>query len=172
MAKMISLNSRTIYVTQSDKAELEELLDFLKTAPTRDQQYANALEQELDVAEVVAMDDLPPDVITMNSQVRIRDLDTGASIAYTLVFPQDSDISKGRISILAPIGTAMLGYRVGDIIEWKVPAGTRRLKVESVSYPSAAPAHARDYTPAGISIEFSRRSHDRFIGDAVGEATK
>jgi len=75
----------------------------------------------------------------MNSQVRIRDLEAGRVMVYTLVFPQDADASQGKISVLAPIGTALLGYRVGDMIECKVPAGVKRLRVEEVLYqPEAA----------------------------------
>jgi regulator of nucleoside diphosphate kinase len=57
---------------------------------------------------------------------------------YSLVFPQEADASEGRISILAPVGTAMIGYRVGDVIEWEVPSGLRRLKVEDVLYQPEA----------------------------------
>lgn len=136
---MMKTDTRTIYVTESDKAKLEDLFDYVSNVWKRDQRYLDALRQELERAEVVAAADIPPDVITMNSQVRVRDLDSGDITVYTLVFPRDADFSRNRISILAPIGTALLGSRVRDIIEWKVPAGTRRLKVESVLYqPEAA----------------------------------
>jgi regulator of nucleoside diphosphate kinase len=141
---MIGTEPRTIYVTQSNKARLEDLLDYLKCVHTRDEPYAETLEQVLDLAEAVAASNIPSDVITMNSQVRIRDLATGKALVYTLVFPQDADISQGRVSILAPIGTGLLGYRVGDIVEWKVPAGTRRLKVESVLYQPEASGDETD----------------------------
>jgi regulator of nucleoside diphosphate kinase len=78
--------------------------------------------------------------LTMNSTFRLRDLDTGADVVYTLVFPGEADSTNGKISMLAPIGTAVLGYRVGDVVEWEVPAGLReRLRVEEISYqPEAA----------------------------------
>ncbi len=136
---MTGIETRTIYVTESDKAKLEDLFDYVSNVWKRDQRYLDTLRQELERAEVVAAADIPPDVITMKSRVRVRDLDTGKVVVYTLVFPRDADFSKNRISILAPIGTALLGYRVGNVIEWEVPAGTRRLKVESVLYqPEAA----------------------------------
>jgi regulator of nucleoside diphosphate kinase len=98
-----------------------------------------ALADELDRAEVIAAKDVPADVITMNSRVRLLDLDTGEEETYTLVFPDDADINRNRISVLAPVGTGMLGYGVGDVIEWQVPGGIRRLKVASVLYqPEAA----------------------------------
>ena len=73
--------------------------------------------------------------------LRVRDLDSGARAVYTLVFPSDADIERRRISILAPIGTALIGYRVGDRIEWRTPGGTRRLEIEEVLYePETATA--------------------------------
>ena len=90
-------------------------------------------------AEVVAPRDVPTDAVTMNSTVRLRDLGSGKELTYTLVFPNEADVDQGKISILAPIGTAMIGYREGDVIEWEVPSGLRRLKVEEVLYqPEAA----------------------------------
>jgi regulator of nucleoside diphosphate kinase len=75
----------------------------------------------------------------MNSEVYLRNLNTKEEIIYRLVFPEHADANQGWISILAPIGTALLGYRVGDVIEWKVPAGIARLKVEKILYqPEAA----------------------------------
>ncbi|MDL1898635.1 transcription elongation factor GreAB, partial [Anaerolineae bacterium CFX7] len=85
-------------------------------------------------ATVVAPQDIPNDVITMNSVVQLQDIDTKEEEVYTLVFPENADLAKGKISIFAPIGTAMLGYRVGDLFEWKVPAGTRRLRVKKILY--------------------------------------
>jgi regulator of nucleoside diphosphate kinase len=83
--------------------------------------------------------EIPDDVITMNSTFRLRNIDTAEETVYTLVFPGEADSSKGKISILAPIGTAVLGYKLGDVIEWEVPAGRKRFKVEEIVYqPEAA----------------------------------
>ena len=130
----------TIYITEVDRQRLEKLVEI---AGERDQLagYENLrrLEQELGRAETVAPKDVPADVITMRSKVRLRDLSTGEEMVYTLVFPTEANYEEGRISVLAPVGTAMLGYRVGDTIEWQVPAGLRRLKVEEILYqPEAA----------------------------------
>jgi regulator of nucleoside diphosphate kinase len=75
----------------------------------------------------------------MNSKAEIRDLNTKETMTYTLVFPLDANIDEGKISILAPLGTAILGYRVGDEFEWEVPSGKRRLRIEKILYqPEAA----------------------------------
>ena len=69
----------------------------------------------------------------------MKDLDTQEEMTYTLVFPADANIKENKISVLAPIGTAMIGYKVGDVIEWPVPSGQRRLKVIGILYqPEAA----------------------------------
>ena len=126
------MQNRTIFITEADGNKLTNLLEARKRLSTLDQEHLWMLEKELDRAEVVNSEDISPDVITMHSQVRIKDLDTGKETDYTLVFPADADISRNRISVLAPIGTALLGYREGDVIEWRVPGGLRKLRVERV----------------------------------------
>jgi len=97
------------------------------------------LAAELDRARVVAPDEIPQEIITMNSTAQLRELLTDDVMTYTLVFPDRADYEAGRISVLAPIGTAMLGQREGDEFEWEVPAGPVRLRVEKVIYqPEAA----------------------------------
>lgn len=97
------------------------------------------LEEELDRAEIVDVRELPPDVVTMHSVVRLRDLDSGELRTYRLVYPSEAGRGEASLSVLAPIGTALLGYRSGDTIEWAVPRGMRRLQVLEVLYqPEAA----------------------------------
>jgi regulator of nucleoside diphosphate kinase len=135
----MSMEKRTIYITEADMERLKERLLESETISGRDKEYLAELEQELLRAEIVSAQEIPGDVITMNSSVLLKDLDTNKEFTYTLVFPVDADIGQNKISVLAPIGTALIGYRVGDIITWEVPAGQRRLKVEKVIYqPEAA----------------------------------
>jgi len=100
----------------------------------QDQQtgYLAALAGELRRARVVPRSQLPPDVVTMDSTVRLRDLQTGEEETYTLVYPREADIGENKLSVLAPVGTALLGYRVGDVVEWPVPAGVARIRIEDV----------------------------------------
>jgi regulator of nucleoside diphosphate kinase len=130
----------TIYITALDRQRLEKLIEVGRERDgVVNREYLNKLEQELDKAETVAPEKVPGDVITMRSRVRLSDLNTGEEVVYTLVFPTEADFSEGKISVLAPIGTAMLGYREGSVIEWHVPSGLRRLKVEEILYqPEAA----------------------------------
>jgi regulator of nucleoside diphosphate kinase len=130
---------RVIYVTEFDMDRLRKLLQGTRLWSSRDRQYLERLEEELDGAQVVPSEEIPRDVVTMNSRVKVKDLDSGKEIVLTLVFPSDADLEQGRVSIVAPIGTALLGYQVGDTVEWTVPARVRRLKIVEVLYqPEAA----------------------------------
>jgi regulator of nucleoside diphosphate kinase len=127
-----------IFITETDFERLRRLVDGRRAASLSNLESMDSLEQELDRAEVVESHAIPPDVVTMNSQVRLRDLDSGEEKVYRLVFPGPFR-GDNTVSILAPIGTALLGYRVGDVIEWPVPKGVRRLKILEVLYqPEAA----------------------------------
>lgn len=127
-----------IYITDDDCERLRRLIAGRRGASSVDSEYLDMLEQELDRAEVVGPEAIPHDVVTMNSEVRLQDLDSGSIQRYRLVFPNQFRCDNS-VSVLAPIGTAMLGYRVGDVIEWRVPKGIRRLKVLEVIYqPEAA----------------------------------
>ena len=124
-----------IYITKPDHERLTKLIEIARERESdANREYLNRLEEELDRAEVVQQSDIPVDVITMRSTVRLKDLDTSEEMIYRLVFPTEADYDEGKISVLAPIGTAMLGYRRGDVIEWQVPSGVRRLSVEEVIY--------------------------------------
>jgi len=136
---MATTTRRRIFITDDDMARLKDLVRRGRLAARRDQAHLEELEEELDRAEVVAAEDVSPDVVTMHSTVRVRDLDSERSVVYTLVFPGEADIDRQRISVLAPIGTALIGYRVGDLLEWATPGGTRRLRIEDVLFqPEAA----------------------------------
>jgi regulator of nucleoside diphosphate kinase len=127
------MSNETIYITDYDMERLRKLLQFEKILHP-DREDLQGLEAELSRAQVVASREIPQDVVMMNSKVRFIDLDTGEEMTYTLVFPEEANIDQNRISVLAPIGTALLGYRVGDTLEWEVPAGLRRLKVTEILY--------------------------------------
>ena len=133
------MSKKLIYITDSDMKRLKELVKVAREFGKEDERYLKELEGELDIGKTVKSKEIPNDVITMNSKVCLRDIDTQKEMVYWLVFPDDADPDQDKISILAPIGTALLGYKVGDIIEWKVPAGIVKLKVEEILYqPEAA----------------------------------
>jgi regulator of nucleoside diphosphate kinase len=129
-----------IYITTSDYQRLSTLVERSRDRNgDADRQYLDQLEEELARAEVVDPKDIPGDVITMRSKVSLKDLKSGQTVMYSLVFPSEANYKKGQISVLAPIGTALLGNRSGDVVESRVPSGLRRLKVKEVLYqPEAA----------------------------------
>jgi regulator of nucleoside diphosphate kinase len=117
----------------------ERLMRLLRGEGPGHRDELDDLAHEIDRGKEVRPQEVPPDVVTMNSTVRVTDVDTGSSHVYTIVFPSDADYDKGRISILAPLGTALLGFRVGDTVDWHVPRGTRRLRIDEILYqPEAA----------------------------------
>jgi regulator of nucleoside diphosphate kinase len=122
----------TIVITEADFERLSDLLasEFAKVISPIE--YLDDLRAELRKAPIVSPDKVPRNAVTMNSTVTLRDLDTGEKETYTLVYPDQADIANSRLSVLAPVGTAILGQRVGDEIKWKVPSGWRRLKVQRV----------------------------------------
>jgi regulator of nucleoside diphosphate kinase len=87
---------------------------------------------DLDRADIVDDMDMPDDVVIMNSEVTVIDLDSKQQMTFALVFPENADLDEKKISILAPVGSAVLGYRVGDIVEWRVPLCKRRLMIDRV----------------------------------------
>lgn len=136
------MKGRNIYITETDMTRLQRLLETGSQFGHRDKKHLLDLENELNRARVVPSKDIPADVITMNSKVRLKDLDSGEEMIYSLVFPGDANVAENKISVLAPIGTALIGYRVGDAIEWRMPGGLKRLKVEEILYQ---PERAGDY---------------------------
>ena len=128
-----------IYITSQDKQRLEDLLMEVEASDPRKHGDLKALTEELHRAVIVDPKDVFSDVITMNSRAEMRDLESGETVAFTLVFPTEANIDEEKISVLAPIGAGMLGYRVGEDFEWNVPDGVRHMKVTKLHYqPEAA----------------------------------
>ncbi len=133
------MNPRDIYITEFDLNRLRDVLKARINAKVRDRDHLDSLENELDRAHIVDPPAIPHDVVTMNSQVRIEDLETGKENVYKLVFPSEASIPENKLSILAPIGTALLGSRAGGTVDWRVPAGRRTMRIKEVLYqPEAA----------------------------------
>jgi regulator of nucleoside diphosphate kinase len=130
---------RDIYITGFDLKRLTQLLQKGLSFTSKDIVHLESLQEELERAHIVEPQAAPRDIVTMNSRVRLRDLNSGDERIYTLVFPAEADVTQNKISILAPVGTAMLGYRVGDKIDWPVPAGMKTFRIEEILYqPEAA----------------------------------
>ena len=118
----------SLYLTEDDLERLSQVLE------AQGGRFAK-LEGELARAMVVPRDEIPRDVVTMNSRVVFENETTGERREVTLVYPGDADIDAGKISVLVPVGTALLGLRVGQSIDWELPSGERhRYRVIEVPY--------------------------------------
>ncbi len=129
-----------LIISLTDRDQLQTLINSARLDSRVPLAILNSLEGELARAEVVSAWEVPADVVTMNSLVTFIDLTTNEEESYTLVYPRDADLLNDKISIFAPVATALLGFRVGDIVEWAVPAGTRRLKIMTVENPAVVPS--------------------------------
>ncbi|MGJ0429011.1 nucleoside diphosphate kinase regulator [Methylobacter sp.] len=131
-----------LIISSLDAERLENLIDSLpdKSFPGKDE-----LESELARAEIVEPEDVPPTVVTMNSTVRFEIESSSEEFCLTLVYPKDIDASGERISILAPVGSALLGLSQGDEIEWPKPGGgVLRVRIKEITYqPERAGVHHR-----------------------------
>lgn len=133
----------TIYITETDRDRLVNLIELARDQDDRaNLVYVGKLEDELEYADVVSSDDVPPDVITMRSTIKLKDLDTGEEKVYSIVFPSEANFDEGKISILAPLATALLGYKRGDTVEFAAPARLRRLQILEILYQ---PESSGDY---------------------------
>jgi len=129
------IRQTAIYVTKTDRERLGNMIEFARDHNDRANfRYVNNLERELKRAEVIPSTEIPPDVVTMRSQVRLKDLDTGDENVYSIVFPSEANYDEGKISILAPLATALLGYKRGDVVEVKAPSRQRRLLISEILY--------------------------------------
>lgn len=113
-------NQNILILTKEDFEKLTSLINSTNL------ETIELLEEELNRASVVANEELPADVVSMNSKVRYQDLETGKETVVTLVYPHEADIEKNKVSVLAPIGSALIGLRVGQIIQWPVPNGKEK----------------------------------------------
>ena len=125
------MDNKRIIINSRDYAKLRQLI---ATNPSQENQYIKNLDHELSNATLLDPDKIPPDVITMNTRVCFSEADESEDFIYTIVYPEDADIEQGKISVLAPIGTALLGYRTGDKVSWKVPAGVKTFIVKKILY--------------------------------------
>ncbi|MFT3781814.1 MAG: GreA/GreB family elongation factor [Nibricoccus sp.] len=125
------MKNAQLYITSEDSTRLRMLL---AAAPDGGRNpMLNQLRFELERAAIVEDAAVPPTVVKMGSRVEIEDLLTGEVEAYTLTFPEQSNIDKNMLSVLAPIGTAIIGCSEGMVVNWQTPGGTRRFKIHRVT---------------------------------------
>jgi regulator of nucleoside diphosphate kinase len=119
--------------------DYERLSILVEAARKRMPDLADELADEIGRARVLAKGKHPQDIVCMNSEVEFRDDTTGKVQRVTLVYPEEADISERKISVLTPVGTALIGLRAGHSIHWETPNGeARQLTVLSIREPEGA----------------------------------
>lgn len=128
-----------IFITDFDHERLKQLISTYGLQIKSNSTLAR-LAYEIARATRIDSKEIPADIVTMNSTFILKDLDTSDETrVVTLVFPKDADFELGKMSITSPVGTAVLGYREGDIVRWDVPDGEKSFRIEKVIYqPEAA----------------------------------
>lgn len=123
--------SPALVISQDDFHKISALLSIAKM------EIVVLLEEELDRAQVVPTDQVPKDTVAMHSRVTFEDLDTGKEQTVTLVYPHEANLEDHRISILAPVGAALIGLRVGQTIDWPMSDKVKRIRVTAVAHAEA-----------------------------------
>ena len=138
MTTRTTTSDRNLVITEADFDRLKALMDSPRYRSIHAMRLAS-LQEELNHSKVFHAENVPRNVVTMHSRVRVWDLGAEESDTYTLVYPADADIEEGKVSVLAPLGLALLGARVGQVVEFDAPAGLRRLRIQKILYqPEAA----------------------------------
>ena len=127
------VSEKDIVITAADFDRLQGLLNSPRYRSTQ-RPLLPSLREELDRAQIVPADAVPEGLVTMHSTARVRDVRARVSETYTLVYPDEANIDENKLSVLAPLGMALLGTRVGQIVKFDAPAGPRRLKIEEILY--------------------------------------
>ncbi len=131
------MTREAITMTTADVEKLRELVREAVRTEYRNSTYLHLLEAELDRAVLVDAHKIPAGVITMNSTATLVDIESGDEMELTLVYPDEADLLADKISVLAPVGSAMLGYREGDSFSWESPTGPRAMRVLKVRQQAA-----------------------------------
>jgi len=130
------MSDDVILITEKDLLRIRNILSFQKS-----EDFEN-LELELDRAKIISDDIVPPDLVTMNSKVKFLNIQDNKEMIITIVYPSDANFSEGKVSVLASLGSALIGLRVGQKINWMFPDGkTKTLRILGVIYQPEANAH-------------------------------
>jgi regulator of nucleoside diphosphate kinase len=135
--KLINMKTQ-LHITNLDHQRLQALISHLKNENREELQYLETLEKELQKALKIEPRKITPEVITMNSEVEVIDPETGRIMVVKLVYPQVADFRNYRLSVLSPLGSALIGYSEGDEIEYEVPTGKKKVRIGKILYQPEA----------------------------------
>lgn len=130
---------KKVTLTKNDYTRIYKAITDAKNSKTINSNETEKLLSELSKAEIVPSEKIDKDVVTMNSEVKLFFENTQKEQSFKIVYPQDANLKENKISIFSPIATALIGYRIGDEIEWIVPSGMTKIKIVDLIYqPEAA----------------------------------
>ena len=129
-----------MYITETDYEKITGLVG-VTSLPGKDAAMADLLLKELRSARTIPQDRISNNIVTMNSRVLLREISSGRQTDITITWPQEADSKARKVSLLSPIGIALLGCREGDITSWRVPGGVGRFRIEKVLYQPEAEGH-------------------------------
>ena len=127
-----------IILNRIDYARIRKCISDAKQFNSINASEAESLMKELNSAMIVEPEDIPSNVVTMNSIVKISFLNTNKQVKFQIVYPDQANLKENKISIFSPIATALIGYKVTDEIEWIVPAGLTKIKIDEIVYQPEA----------------------------------
>ena len=130
--------NRKIFITDFDMKRFNWLISNSHRFSSLDNKHLSKLRSDIMGAVVMQPQEIPSDVVTMSSRLRIKYLDTNEEKTFTLVFPFDADIEQNKLSILASVGVAVIGCRIGDVVEWDVSPEKRKFRIEEILYQPEA----------------------------------
>lgn len=126
--------TRKPLITYTDQQQLTQLLDQDDVTCIADPQALQSLRTRLETALLIDDDRIPATVVTMESVVQLRDVTSGDEDVFTLVFPEHANIAESKLSVIAPVGTAIIGRHIGQIVRGRVPSGERRLEIVDILF--------------------------------------
>jgi regulator of nucleoside diphosphate kinase len=129
---------KKLVLNKLDYLRIKKAIESAKQVKSINDTEAGNLIKELDSATIVEPTQIPSDIVTMNSIVQISFLNAARQIQFQIVYPKDANLKENKISIFSPIATALIGYKEGDEVEWIVPAGPTRLRIDKIIYQPEA----------------------------------
>jgi regulator of nucleoside diphosphate kinase len=128
-----------LIINRLDYARIKKCINDAKQFKSLSSEEADKLMNELDSAKIVEPEAIPSNVVTMNSIVKLSFVNNNKQVQFQIVYPDQANVKENRISIFSPIATALIGYKVTDEIEWIVPAGLTKIRIDEIIYqPEAA----------------------------------
>lgn len=127
-----------IIVNSLDYQRIQRQIKEAMVQKTIDVAEAEKLINELNSATILTPHEIPADVVTMNSVVKISFVDSGKQLEFKIVYPGEANFKEKKVSIFSPVATALIGFRVGDLIEWMVPGGLTKIRIDEIVYQPEA----------------------------------